>query len=394
MKIAESNNMCVFFLEGRVDSNNAPQLEEEIFEVLDRRQNDAAPIFFDAEHLLYISSAGLRALLKVMKKYDRPVKVVNVSREVYEIFDTTGFTELMEVRKAFRRVSVEGMNLIGRGMFGSVYRADDETVIKVFTPNSNFNLMIAQENQKAKNAFISGVPTAIPYDIVQVGNCYGTVYEMLNAKDLVTVMAEDKAHMDDYIRLFADTVKEMHTIKVSPEKFQQQKTAAIRALPYLSSMMSEEETNKVRALYENIPDRSTFIHGDCHIGNAMLQEGQLMFIDLATAGMGHPIFDMTSMHSLFCERANDPQAIAASPVLKHFTREELFHIWDVFLRTYLSTDNAALLKKAERQIGALSLARRLFMLIAIPGSLTPEEFAAMKQAIIDYCDQGLEPICF
>ena len=73
--------------------------------------------------------------------------------------------------------------------------------------------------KKAKNAFISGVPTAIPYDIVRVGECYGTVYEMLDAKDLVSVIAEDKEHLDDYINGFAKTIKKMHTVEVDSEKF-------------------------------------------------------------------------------------------------------------------------------------------------------------------------------
>ena len=375
----------MYQIKGKIDSTNAPEFEKEIIAAL--------PTEIDASELEYISSAGLRVLLKLSKAVDK-VTLNNVSSEVYEILYVTGFTTILTVNKAFRKVSVEGCELIGKGMTGDVYRTDKETVIKVFHPNISFDMLIKQENQKAKNAFISGVPTAIPYDIVKVGDCYGTVYELLNAKDLVEVITEDKEHMDDYIRMFAQTVKKMHSIEVTPELFQEQKTASVNALPYLSSVLTEEETEKIRAIYENIPDRNTFIHGDCHIGNAMLQDGEMMFIDLATCGMGHPIFDLTSMHSLFKERANDPKAISESPILRHFTHEEISHIWDLYIRTYLDTDDEALIKKAEEQIFALSLARKLFAVIAIPGMLTPEMIGAMKQAVIAYYDKGLEPICF
>ena len=353
----------------------------------------ALPTEIDASELEYISSAGLRVLLKLSKAVDK-VTLNNVTSEVYEILDVAGFTTILTVNKAFRKVSVEGCELIGKGMTGDVYRTDKETVIKVFHPNISFDMLIKQENQKAKNAFISGVPTAIPYDIVKVGDSYGTVYELLNAKDLVEVIIEGREHMDDYIRMFAQTVKKMHSIEVSPEMFQVQKTASVNALPNLSSILTEEETEKIKAIYENIPDRNTFIHGDCHIGNAMLQDGEMMFIDLATCGMGHPIIDLTSMHSLFKERANNPKAISESPILRHFTQEEISHIWDLYIRTYLDTDDEALIKKAEEQIFAVSLARKLFAVIAIPGMLTPEMIGAMKHAIIAYYDKGLEPICF
>ena len=49
---------------------------------------------------------------------------------------------------------------------------------------------------------------------------------------------------------------------------------------------------------------------------------------------------------------------------------------------------------SEEQIFAVSLARKLFAVIAIPGMLTPEMIGAMKQAVIAYYDKGLEPICF
>ncbi|MBQ3416640.1 MAG: phosphotransferase [Ruminococcus sp.] len=392
MKITAANGKLMIALSGRIDTGNARTIDFEIEEAI--RTHAGSQVVIDAENLEYISSAGLRILLKLSKRFDKPIEVLNVSRDVYEIMEMTGFTELLNIKKAYRKINIDGMELIGKGMTGNVYRADKETVIKVFNPNISFDMIIAQENQKAKNAFISGVPTAIPYDIVRVGECYGTVYELLNAKDLVSVIAEDKEHMDDYIRIFAQTVQKMHTIEVDPDKFQSTKVGSINALAYLSSVLNEDEIRKVRELYETIPDRNTFIHGDCHIGNAMFQDGELMLIDLATAGMGHPIFDMVSMYSLFVERANNPKAIAESPILCHFTKDEMIRVWNVFIRTYLNTDDEELIHKAERQINALSLARRLFMVVAVPGALKPEAIDAMKQTIFAYYDSGMEPICF
>ena len=396
MNTKTENNTLTIFLEGRIDTNNAAQTEDEIFAAVDGKPADAEKIVIDAEALEYISSAGLRVLMKLRKKLNRPLIVMNVSREIYEIFETTGFTELLDVRKALRKVSTEGMQLIGSGVTGDVYRMDEETVIKVFRPNINYDMLISKENIKARNAFIAGVPTAIPYDVVRVGDCYGTVYEMLDAKDLVTVIAEDKEHLDDHIRRFAATVKEMHGIKVDKERFTVQKTEALGALNYLSHVLTEEELNKVRSIYEAVPDRDTFIHGDCHIGNVMVRGDEFMFIDLATAGMGHPIFDMGSMHSLFCERADDAEAIAKSPVLCRFTPEEIKRIWYVFITEYLGTEDEETINKIERQIEIFSLARRLFMVIAMPGMVSPEAFAGMKQKLFSLYDScgGIGEIAF
>ena len=130
MRTTLENNNLTICLEGRIDSNNAPALEAELFEAVNA--NPGAEIAIDAQKLEYISSAGLRVLMKLRKQAGKPLPVMNVSPEVYDIFDMTGFTELLEVHKALRRLSVEGLPVIGTGATAKVYRIDRETVVKVF----------------------------------------------------------------------------------------------------------------------------------------------------------------------------------------------------------------------------------------------------------------------
>jgi uncharacterized protein (TIGR02172 family) len=391
MSINEKNDKLEIRLEGRIDSNNAPDVEQEIMNALD--SNAGKEPVFDAENLEYISNAGLRVLMKIRKKLNKPVDVINVSRDVYDIFETTGFTDLLNVKKAYRKISIDGLQLLGQGMTGNVYRMDDETVLKVFHPNISFDLLISKENKKAKNAFVYGVPTAIPYDIVKVGDCYGIVYEMIKSKDLATVMSEDKSKIEEYMTMFAKTVRQMHSIHVEAGKLDDLKTTSIQALGYFKSVMTDEEIQKVKSVYENIPDSNVFIHGDCHMGNAMLQDGELMFIDLSSGGMGHPIFDMVSMYSIY-ERADNDKARAASPMLRLFSSDEIKKMWNVFIHTYFEGKDDEFIKEAEKQIALFSVTRRLFMYVALPGSLTPEQFNAMKDRVISSVDAGIDPICF
>ena len=107
-------------LQGRVDSTNAPAVEKQIFEGLaDNTEN----IIIDAEKLEFISSAGLRVILRLRKTY-KNIEIIGVSSEVYEILDMTGFTEMMPVKKAYRRLSVDNCEIIGKGANGAVYRYD------------------------------------------------------------------------------------------------------------------------------------------------------------------------------------------------------------------------------------------------------------------------------
>ena len=89
--------MKTIVLNGRIDSNNAQQAENEILAQL--KGYDAAEVVLDAEKLEYISSAGLRVLLstqKVMNKQGRMV-IRGASPEVMEIFDVTGFSDILTI---------------------------------------------------------------------------------------------------------------------------------------------------------------------------------------------------------------------------------------------------------------------------------------------------------
>jgi uncharacterized protein (TIGR02172 family) len=366
---------------GSVDSSNAHQFEEELLCSI-----CADKLTIDAEDLTYISSAGLRVLLKAKKALSADLTMINVNPEVYDILDMTGFTQILKIQKAIRRMDVEGLRVIGKGQTASVYRLDADTIVKVFRPNIDFG-MVQNEIAKSKVAFMHGIPTAISYDVVKVGECYGVVYELLNAKDLADCIKEDPEHMEQYIRMFADLIRQMHATEITAEQFVSARATTLGALPYMKGrIFNDEEYEKVKAIFENIPDRKTFIHGDCHAGNVMLQGNELMFIDLSCAGCGHPIFDLMSMYLTAACRQGE--------LFANYTAEEAYHIWKVFLSAYLQTDDAALLAKAEEQVAAFSSARVLLGLLRIPDMLKPEEVAAYKAKACAWYDKVIEPLCF
>ena len=97
MKINKTQNAATLniALEGRLDTSTAPELEAELKSSLD----GASELILDMEKLDYISSAGLRVLLsaqKVMMKKDG-MKVIHVNDTVMEIFEVTGFSDILTI---------------------------------------------------------------------------------------------------------------------------------------------------------------------------------------------------------------------------------------------------------------------------------------------------------
>ena len=85
-------NMAV---SGRLDTVTAPELEKTLEESLE----GVTALVFDFAGLEYISSAGLRVLLSAQKRMNEKgsMKVVNVSEIIMEIFEVTGFSEILSI---------------------------------------------------------------------------------------------------------------------------------------------------------------------------------------------------------------------------------------------------------------------------------------------------------
>ena len=93
-KTQEGSKLTVA-LEGRLDTVTAPQLEGDLRSAV----SGVTELVFDLEKLDYVSSAGLRVLLsaqKVMKRQGEMV-ITNVKPEIMEIFDVTGFSDILNI---------------------------------------------------------------------------------------------------------------------------------------------------------------------------------------------------------------------------------------------------------------------------------------------------------
>lgn len=80
---------------GRLDTTTAPMLDKTINEDI----RDVTHLILDIKDVAYISSAGLRVLLSAQKKMQRigSMKVMNVCPEVMEVFEMTGFADILVI---------------------------------------------------------------------------------------------------------------------------------------------------------------------------------------------------------------------------------------------------------------------------------------------------------
>ena len=293
MKFTLDNNILSLFFEGELNSYNADDVEKEIEEVTDHQTFQTLNL--DFSQLRYVSSAGLRIILKLKQKYD-DVHVKEASLEVYDVLSMTGFVNIMDVSKALKVIDVKGAEVIGEGFFSTVYRLDKDTIVKVFKRTSDEH-QIERELKLAKQAFVAGVPTAISFDIVKVGDKFGVRFEMLDCMSLKNAFVKYPEQYNDLLDKYVKLLKKINTTEcydpIIPDvkKFYLQKVKEIK--PYLE----EKDAQKCLDLIESIPDRMTFVHGDCHFKNIMVQGDDFLLIDMDTLSRGHPIFELAALRA-------------------------------------------------------------------------------------------------
>ena len=350
--VSEQDGKLTVSLEGRIDTNNAAQTEREIFGAVEGRTGE---IIIDAAKLEYISSAGLRVLMKLRKSINKPLPVINVSRDVYDIFDTTGFTELLDVRKALRKVSLAGCEVIGKGGHGKVYRLDEETIIKVYHDNSPMTL-IEKEREYAKNAFVHGVPSAIAYDIVDTDEGYGVVFEMAGATTVGKYIMAHPEKLREYAQKFGVLLKILNSTEADPTLYGDIRDIYRSRLKKAANYFSDTENEQLERILNSVPDGSGMVHGDYHTNNVMVQSnGELVLIDMADISRGNALFDIAGSYLVMSSGGGNDDNISLQVV--GLDCRSAAQVWDITLSTYFDTDDPEKLAHIGNICKAFSLLR-------------------------------------
>lgn len=364
-------------LSGRIDSGNAADVESRLLSQLD----GASSVTLDAKELQYISSAGLRVILR-LKKTCSDLRIINVNSEVYEILDMTGFTEMMPVEKAYRVVSIEGCEEIGRGANGTIYRIDKDNVVKVYN-NADALADIQHEREVAKLALILGVPTAISYDVVQVGNSYGSVFELLNARSFSKILATEPEKLDWCVAEYVKMLKIIHGTVVPAGKLPDMRETVLGWARFMQDHLPEAAGKKLLALVEAVPHDDHMLHGDYHTKNLELQNDEVLLIDMDTLAVGHPIFELASMYNSFIGYSESDHEIIKK--FQGFDFEMGRTFWRKSLAAYLGTQDEAKLQEVEnkaRIVGYARMIRRSIRRGGMDSEFGRKEIAHWKEELL------------
>lgn len=359
-------------LAGRLDTTTAPILERAL--VLDGIRN--LVLDFGACH--YISSVGLRELLRAQKRLTASggtILLINVTREVQDVLDMTGFSRLIPSKRKVREISLDGLEFVSAGVCGECYRLDPETIVKLYNEGIGANVA-EKEKEFAKAAFVSGIPTAISYDVVACGTRTGVVYEMLDATLFSAVIRNDLPNIDQHAQTLARIAQTVHATTADPDVFPDIKQSLAGYIDQMDFFLSAEEIAMLQGKLRAIPDADTLVHFDLHTSNIMIRGGEPVIIDMGDLSRGHYLFDI----GLLCTIYGIPELDICEMATK-IPNEAGVRLWDAFLQHYFADKPVEEYQFFQRNMHFLASLRLIYTITFLP-ALKDRMVAAIRDVLL------------
>lgn len=373
------NGVLTVSLDGRMDTEAAVKFEAELAEIC--KNNPHESMVFDAEKLLYVASSGLRTILK-MAKTEKNFSVENVSPAVYSVFEMTGFSRIIKIRKALRKIDLEKCEKIGFGGNGAVYRVSEDEIVKVnYNPATYAALDL--ELAKAKEAFLLGIPTAISFDLVDCGEGKrGVVYETIKSRTLGESIQSNPELMEELTERYVEQLNTLHAVHTDNPVFGNAKDNYRTQVENASKFLTEEEGQMLKQILDVLPEGDRLVHCDAHPKNIMIQNGDMLWIDMEGMATGHPIYDLISIAAVLNGMRTDEMSLGICGM----DNQTVLKFKDCFIRKYFKTEDPEAVQRYSSMIDALRLIRAVFAI-----GFTSKNTEEFRPAIIGMARQVFFP---
>ena len=373
------NEVLFVSLEGRLDTEASAKFEVEFAEV--SKNNPHNSLIMDASNLEYIASSGLRIMLKMVKT-EKNFKLENVIPAVYSVFEVTGFSKIINMTKALRKIDLEKCEKIGAGGNGAVYRVSEDEIVKVnYNPDTYEGL--DKELAKAKEAFLLGIPTAISFDLVDCGDGKkGVVYEAIKSSTLGETIQKDPSRMEELTERYVEQLNLLHSVHTDNPVYGSAKASFVKQAEDASKYLTEEEGELMKQILEALPEGDRLVHCDAHPKNIMIQNGEMLWIDMEGMSVGHPIYDLISIAVILNGMRTEEMSIGICGM----DNATVAQFKNCFIRKYFKTEDPEMIQKLGGMLDGLRLIRAVFAI-----GFTTSGTEKYRSAIIEMARQYFFP---
>lgn len=241
----------------------------------------------------------------------------------------------------YKKYDISEAKLIGKGGTGECYQLDDDKILKLYYEGFPEEWVL-REKQCARKALTSWIPTAISYELAEVGNRKGVVYELIDAQTMSQCIINEPQKTEEYAIKLANLAKNMHSAKGDSSSFDKGSIILRDALKHVD-YLSEHGMSNMYMMLDNLDQFDTYIHGDFHPNNVFIKNDELILIDMGGLAIGSPTIDLATLYfCLFCS----PEALQDGPsAFTGMTKEQHTLLWHTFITHYYGTASYEIAKE-------------------------------------------------
>ncbi len=242
------------------------------------------------------------------------------------------------------------------------------TMAKLFNLANEAELA-EREFLTARAVFEMGIPTPEPLRLVTDGDRRGVEYELIsNKRSFTRIISQEPERLEEISLAFARMARELHTKKADTSCFTSIKETLRCFYQEKGDRVTEEYKERALAFIDKAPDADTCLHGDLHIGNVITDGRCNLWIDLGQFSYGVPEWDLGWMWTI-CNRMDGHR----SDFILHVTPETLKAHWNIFIATYLGTDDKATIGEYTKRLMAFYAVKLPYMYDLLVQGRLPEQ---------------------
>ena len=263
-----------------------------------------------------------------------------LAQSLNELAGTPAFTEFVQlIEHVFGKPKPEWIDIQDYEESGDGYTAvsynhkDGKRMMKLY---AEYMPMSEPERELQMSWAIMDLGIRIPraYRLVTDGKRVGVEFErIVNKRSFARAISQEPERLEEYMAEFARQCRKLHETPCNTDVFTSVKDhfdADIDA----SKDFDPAQKERLHACVRAMPDATTCIHGDMHIGNLIMADGTYYWIDLADFRYGHPDFDMAMFYFVsVCNPGDD-----LSQKLFHLSHAQMLQVWEAFVRNYFGPE--------------------------------------------------------
>lgn len=253
----------------------------------------------------------------------------------------------------YREISIDNLEVIGKGVTATVYLLDMDNVVKVFSKNVPIE-KIQYEYDCAALVYDLGIKTPKVYEIIKSGDNYGIIYERMKGMIFSEYIIKNLENAYEMGIEYGHIVKGINSSKVVDKKLPKANEFMKKLYSGNNKWVSKDEAKLLDSIIDMVPINNSLLHGDIAPVNIMLNDNIFYLIDVTTIMCGNTLFDLLQPYT-FCKITskfyetylNMPEEKKNSPLaffLKRFESRYLEadvaeKLWNGFLDGYFGKDN-------------------------------------------------------